>query len=116
MKGNQFADSQILVILKAAEGGVAMAKWCRQHGTRQVSFYKSRAKFSGMHVLLMRRMKALEDEIRRLKHMCAQYIDVSRSAQGSREKSCSAARAARLGSRVRPPTAKPLCGWPARPF
>lgn len=71
MKTSRFTDSQILAILKAAEGGVAVPELCRQHGMSQASFYKWRAKYGGMDVALMRRMKALEDENRRLKRMYA---------------------------------------------
>ncbi len=72
MKISRFTDSQILAILKAAEGGVAVTELCRQHGMSQASFYKWRARYGGMDVSLMRRMKALEDENRRLKRMYAE--------------------------------------------
>jgi len=72
MKTSRFTDSQIVAILKAAEAGVAVAELCRQHGMSQASFYKWRAKYGGMDVSLMRRMKELEDENRRLKRMYAE--------------------------------------------
>ncbi|MBA2490740.1 MAG: transposase [Gammaproteobacteria bacterium] len=72
MKTSRFTDSQILAILKAAEAGVAVTELCRQHGMSQASFYTWRAKYGGMDVSLMRRMKALEDENRRLKRMYAE--------------------------------------------
>ena len=72
MKTSRFTDSQIVAILKAAEAGVAVAELCRQHGMSQASFYKWRAKYGGMDMSLMRRMKELEDENRRLKRMYAE--------------------------------------------
>jgi len=72
MKTSRFTDSQILAILKAAEGGVAVTELCRQHGMSQAGFYKWRARYGGMDVSLMRRMKELEDENRRLKRMYAE--------------------------------------------
>ncbi len=72
MKTNRFTDSQILAILREAEAGVAVAELCRQHGMSQASFYKWRAKYGGMDMSLMRRMKELEDENRRLKRMYAE--------------------------------------------
>lgn len=72
MKTSRFTDSQILAMLKAAEAGVAVTELCRQHGISQASFYKWRAKYGGMDASLIRRMKALEDENRRLKRMYAE--------------------------------------------
>lgn len=45
---------------------------CREHGMSSASFYKWRAKFGGMDASLMKRMKELEDENRRLKKMYAE--------------------------------------------
>jgi len=72
MKTSRFTDSQIVAILKEAEAGVAVTELCRQHGMSQASFYKWRAKYGGMDMSLMRRMKELEDENRRLKRMYAE--------------------------------------------
>ncbi len=52
---------------------MAVTELCRQHGMSQASFFdKWRARYGGMDVSLMRRMKALEDENRRLKRMYAE--------------------------------------------
>lgn len=72
MKKSRFTDSQILAILKQAESGVPVPELCREHGMSSASFYKWRAKFSGMDASLMKRMKELEDENRRLKKMYAE--------------------------------------------
>lgn len=72
MKKSRFTDSQILSILKQNEAGTAVAELCREHGMSQASFYKWRSKYSGMDASLMRRMKELEDENRRLKKMYAE--------------------------------------------
>ena len=72
MKASRFTDSQILAILKQNEAGVSAADLCREHGMSQASFYKWRAKFGGMDTSLMRRMKELENENRRLKKMYAE--------------------------------------------
>jgi len=72
MKASRFTDSQILAILKQAEGGLPVPELCREHGMSGATFYKWRAKFSGMDASLMRRMKELEDENRRLKKMYAE--------------------------------------------
>jgi putative transposase len=45
---------------------------CREHGISSASFYKWRAKYGGMDASLIKRMKELEDENRRLKKMYAE--------------------------------------------
>lgn len=72
MKKSRFTDTQILSILKQNEAGTPVAELCREHGMSQASFYKWRSKYGGMDASLMRRMKALEEENRRLKKMYAE--------------------------------------------
>ena len=77
MKTSRFTDSQILAILKQAEGGLPVPELCREHGMSSATFYKWRAKFGGMDASLMKRMKELEGENRRLKKMYAEERLVS---------------------------------------
>jgi putative transposase len=72
MRQSRFNDSQILAILKQNEQGVSAADLCREHGMSQALFYKWRAKFGGMDASLMKKMKALEEENKRLKKMYAE--------------------------------------------
>ncbi len=72
MKTSRYSDSQIMAILKQNEAGVPVPGLCREHGMSSASFYKWRAKYDGMDASLMKRMKVLEDENRRLKKM---YIE-----------------------------------------
>ena len=72
MKKSRFSDSQIINILKQAEAGTPVAELCREHGMSDATFYKWRAKFGGMDVSMMARMKELEEENRRLKKMYAE--------------------------------------------
>ena len=73
MKKSRFSDSQIIAILKQAEGGVAVPELCREHGMSSATFYKWRSKFGGMDASLMTRMRELEEDNRRLKKT---YVDV----------------------------------------
>ncbi len=77
MKKSRFTDSQIMAVLKQAEGGTPVPDLCREHGISSATFYKWRAKFGGMDVSLMAKMKELEDENRRLKKM---YLDAQMRA------------------------------------
>jgi len=67
MKTARYSDSQILAILKQAEAGAPVRALCREHGMSGATFYKWRAIYGGMDASLMKRMKELEDENRRLK-------------------------------------------------
>jgi len=72
MKTSRYSDSRILAIIKQNESGVPVPDLCREHGMSSATFYKWRAKYGGMDASLMKRMKELEDENRRLKKMYAE--------------------------------------------
>jgi len=71
MKKSKFSENQIVNILKEAEAGVALEDLIRQHGFSRASFYKWKAKYSGMSASDLKRLKELEEENRRLKQMYA---------------------------------------------
>lgn len=72
MKKSKFSDSQILSMLKQAEAGQTVPELCREHGISSATFYKWRAKYGGMDVSMMSRLKELEAENSRLKKMYAE--------------------------------------------
>ena len=72
LKNGRFSGSQIMGILKQAEGGVPVSEFCREHGMSSASFYKWRAKFGGMDASMVSQMKTTADENRRLKRMYAE--------------------------------------------
>ena len=72
MKTGRYSDAQIMGILKQAESGVPISELCREHGMSNASFYKWRAKYGGMDVSMMLRLKVMEAENRRLKRMYAE--------------------------------------------
>ena len=69
MRKSRYSDSQILAILKQNEQGIGVSELCREHGMSSAKFYKWRSKFGGMDASMMKRLKELEDENRRLKKM-----------------------------------------------
>lgn len=71
MKKSRFTEPQIVAILKQQEAGKATKDVCREHGISETTFYKWKAKFGGMEVSDVAKMKALEDENRRLKRIVA---------------------------------------------
>ena len=74
MKKTRFSETQIVNILKEAEAGIAVEELSRKHGFSKSSFYKWKAKYSGMDASALKRLKELEEENRRLKQM---YADLS---------------------------------------
>ena len=69
MKRSGFSDSQIIDAVKRVESGICVPDICRELGMSSATFYKWRAKYSGMDVSMMSRMKELEEENRRMKKM-----------------------------------------------
>ena len=69
----RFSESQIISILKQAEGGTPVPELCRAHGMSTASFYKWRSKFGGMDASMISEMKSVSEENKRLKRM---YIEV----------------------------------------
>jgi len=76
MRKSRYTDSQILAILKQNETGVSVPDLCREHGMSTAMFYKWRAKFGGMDASMMKRLKELEDENKRLKKMYAELLNL----------------------------------------
>jgi putative transposase len=72
MKKSRFTDTQIMSVLKQAEGGIAVPELCREHGISTATFYNWRSKFGGMDASMMAEMKTIQDENRRLKKMYAE--------------------------------------------
>lgn len=60
MKKSKFSDSQIIEALKRVEGGLSVSALCRELGIGSATFYKWRAKYGGLDVSMMARMKELE--------------------------------------------------------
>jgi putative transposase len=47
---------------------------CRKHGISDATFYKWRSRFGGMEISEARKLRALEDENRRLKKLLAETM------------------------------------------
>jgi putative transposase len=71
MRKSRFSEEQIIKILKEKEAGAKLADLCRRHAISEQTFHRWKAKFGGMEVNDARRLKQLEDENRRLKHLVA---------------------------------------------
>ncbi len=71
MKKSKFSESQIVAILKEGESGVPVAEIVRKHGISAATYYKWKAKYAGVEVSDLKRMRELEAENAKLKRMYA---------------------------------------------
>lgn len=71
MPRKRYTEEQIIAVLKEADAGVKPTELCRKHGISDGTFYTWKNKYGGMQVSDVRKMKSLEDENRRLKHIVA---------------------------------------------
>jgi putative transposase len=77
VRKSRFNEEQIIAILKESEAGVEPGELCRRHGITRGSLYRWKAKYGGMEVSEARRLRALEEENRQLKHIVAeQAVDI----------------------------------------
>ncbi len=78
MKKKRFSEEQIIAVLKEAEAGAKVLDLCRKHGISDATFYNWKARYAGMTVAELRRLKELEAENAKLKRIVAeQALDIS---------------------------------------
>jgi len=71
MKGKRYTEEQIIGILKEVDSGIGVHEVCRKYGVSDATIYNWKAKYGGLTVNEARRLKSIEDENRRLKHIVA---------------------------------------------
>jgi len=72
MKKSKFSESQIIGILKEQQTGKSTSDICREHGISQATFYGWKAKYSGMEVNQLKKVKELEEELSKYKKIVAE--------------------------------------------
>jgi putative transposase len=71
MKRTRFTEGQIVTILKQSEAGMKTAEVCRQNGISEATFYNWKAKYGGMAISDVQKLKRLEGENAKLKWVVA---------------------------------------------
>jgi putative transposase len=71
MKRKRFKEEQIIGILKEAEAGVAVQDLVRKYGVSEQTYYRWKSKYGGMQISDAKKLRSLEEENRRLKHIVA---------------------------------------------
>jgi putative transposase len=71
MKRSKFSETHIVAVLKEAEAGVPVKEVCRKHGISDATYYNWKARYGGLGVSELKRLKELEAENTKLKRMYA---------------------------------------------
>ena len=75
MKRIRFTEEQIIAVLREHGAGAKTADLARKHGVSEATtLYNWKAKYGGLEVSEARRLKALEEENRKLKKLLAESM------------------------------------------
>ena len=72
MVRKKYTEEQIIAVLREGEAGAKVADLCRKYGMSDATYYNCKAKYAGLTVSELKRLKALEEENRRLKQIVAE--------------------------------------------
>jgi len=71
MKKSRYTEEQIIATLREVDAGAKVQDVIRKLGITEQTYYRWKAKYGGMEVSDAKKLRALEDENRRLKHLVA---------------------------------------------
>jgi len=71
MRTSQFSEKQILDILKQGDAGQKVGEVWREQGISEGTYYRWKAKYGGVDLSQLQRLRQLEDENGRLKRIVA---------------------------------------------
>ena len=73
----RFPTEQIIGVLKEAAAGMPIKELCRKHGMSDATLYNWKAKYGGMAVSEVRRLKDLEDEKNQVLPVCRTVFSIN---------------------------------------
>lgn len=82
----RFTESQIVAAIKKQESGIAVNEITRELGISDATFYNWKAKYGGMEVSDVAKMKAMEAEISEYKKIVAELSLENRAMKNFIEK------------------------------
>ena len=86
MKKSRFSETKIVSVLARNERGEKVKDLCRELGISDATFYNWKAKYGGLSVSELKRIKELEQENARLKKMYAELSLVHHAFKDAVEK------------------------------
>jgi len=86
MKRTRFTESQIVAAIQKQENGMSTREICRELGISEATFYNWKAKYGGMAVSDVQKMKSMEAELSQYKKIVAELTFENRAMKGLIEK------------------------------
>lgn len=86
MKKKTFTESQIVAAIQKQESGITIKDICREMGISEATFYNWKAKYGGMQVSDVKKLKDLEAELSQYKKIVAELTFENRAMKGLIEK------------------------------
>ena len=82
----RFTETQIVTAIKKQEAGMAVKDICREIGISDATFYNWKAKYGGMEVSDVKKMKDMEAELSQYKKIVAELTFENRAIKAVIEK------------------------------
>ena len=77
MARKKYTEEQIIAVLREGEAGAKVTDLCRKYEMSDATYYNWKAMYAGLTVSELKRLKALEEENRRLKQIVGeQALDI----------------------------------------
>ena len=86
MKKTRFTESQIVAAIKKHESGVSTKEVSRELGISEATFYNWKARYAGMELSDVKKMKEMEAELSQYKKIVAELTFENRAMKNLIEK------------------------------
>lgn len=86
MKKSRFTESQIVSAIKKQESGIPVKDICRELGISEPTFFNWKAKYGGMEISDVKKMKEMETQLSQYKKIVAELTFENRAMKDLIEK------------------------------